>query len=73
MSCKTCRWWELPAGESARRRVGRRCLAPLPEMVLPDSITKYRQSSWPPPRMSMWADDGEACPTWEKTIREPTR
>lgn len=44
MTCKTCKWLDVPPDKRGRivvRDTGYRCIVPLPEMpALPDSITK---------------------------------
>lgn len=67
MTCETCRFWDIdsiartPGGRL--RRAGARCLWQMPDMALPDAIT--RNGLWRPTRTHMWAEDGADCPVQE--------
>lgn len=63
--CRTCRWLAIPAGERIYRARAYSCNWPMPEMPLPDSITRY-YGYRPHPRIRIEPDDGKNCPTWEK-------
>lgn len=71
MSCRTCKWLRVPPDKSGRR-IPRKdkcylCEAPLPEPVLPVSITGAYDWKWPPSRRFMQPADGEGCPLFTAT------
>lgn len=71
MSCKTCKWLEVEPNKAGKRVVRRdkvyQCLVPIPRPILPTSVTRAYDFSWPPPRTwltkDMW---GEVCLLWEE-------
>lgn len=64
-SCRTCRWVAVPSGERIYKTRTYPCNWPMPDLPLPDSITRYFRYQ-PYPRSRMEPDDGKNCPTWEK-------
>lgn len=62
--CRNCHWADKSDG-SERRRGPWRCAWPAPDLALPDAVTG--STSYHPigqSRRSVWAGDGETCPTW---------
>jgi len=68
MTCKTCKYLDVPiTGNGQRRTYASRvyaCVAPVSVPVVPNSISKYHNFKWPPPRMHMGPHDGEGCPLY---------
>lgn len=70
MTCRTCRYLEVPLNK-AQRRVPRRevyyaCNVPLPLWpTLPASVVSFM---WPPPRVRMSPEHGEDCPLHEERL-----
>lgn len=68
MTCKTCKYLDVPLDHRGRRVVYTsrvyQCVAPVVAPVAPVSITKYHNYRWPPPRMHMGPQDGEGCPLY---------
>lgn len=65
-SCRTCRFLAVMPN-AAGKRVPRKgntycCNVTVPDVLLPDCITKAYKYSWPPPRTRVEPDDGAACP-----------
>lgn len=69
MTCGTCKWLQTtpdsftPTGRLKKTPYG--CAAPVPQPVLPDSVTGAHSFRWPPFRRAVWANEGVTCPTWE--------
>lgn len=68
MTCHNCKYLDVRPDKDGKRRVRRnktyRCLAPLPELKLPASVTSasgYREGF---SKTMMAPDDGGACPTF---------
>lgn len=68
-TCKTCRWLSVKPDRGGRRVVRKlkayRCVASLPDIALPLSVTDYFTFKWPPLRRMVSGDEGENCPTWK--------
>jgi hypothetical protein len=69
MTCRACIHLVVPADARGRQipRKGNvyRCLAPLPKLDLPVSVTTAFGFQWPPSRRSMEPDEGLGCPSAE--------
>ncbi len=71
--CKTCRHLNVGLYADGRRVVvaGRayQCSAPLPDVSLPECMTKAYGFEWPPRRAFMTGSDGKSCPAWAPIVR----
>ena len=70
MTCKTCAWLDVKPNAAGKivvyKRDAHKCLAPIPEIVLPHSVTKGHGFRWPPSKSYVSAHDGEGCPLYKK-------
>lgn len=69
MTCRSCIWLKV-APDKAGRRAPRKdksylCEAPVPDVVMPLSITRRYDWRWPPSRNYMAPDEGAGCPTFK--------
>lgn len=67
MSCRNCRWLDVPDDKLGRRRFAPnsvyRCVVQMPAApAVPACVRDFR---WPPLRQWMAADDGEGCSFFE--------
>ena len=71
MTCRDCEFLDVAPDKAGRRVVRRQltypCTFPVPDVVLPDSVTRYHGFQWPPGRMHMCgSEDGANCPCYKK-------
>ena len=71
-NCGSCRWLMRQVNANGQpikltERNAHACAWPLPEIVLPISMTDtYRKNVWANlPRRRVMPQEGENCPTWE--------
>jgi hypothetical protein len=67
-SCRTCVYWDKPAGARAMADKAYSCSAPLPALVLPDSVTQYYAFKINLGRRWMTREEGTSCPTWQPIL-----
>ncbi len=73
-SCRSCVYWDKPAGQKAIAGKYHPCTAPLPAVVnLPDSVTAVwgMRQMIREQRAQMERDEGKNCPTWAELGRKP--
>ena len=75
MSCRTCKYLNVPLDKAGRRVVrgsyAYPCTAPdTPQPQLPVSITEAYGFKWPPPRQWVTPAMGASCPLHEHLQKE---
>ena len=69
MTCRTCKFLEVPPDKDGRRRPMKHsvyeCVVEVSKPVLPSSMITYYSFKWPLHRKCMEPDDGKDCPCWQ--------
>jgi len=73
MTCRDCRWLNVPLDSAGRRRPNRiktyNCMVEVPRPPLPASIVTFYNFRWPPERYRVSPEDGAGCPLHEPIAR----
>ncbi len=75
MTCKTCKWMDVPLTANGRRVVRKDscfpCTVPIGDPPpLPSSVTRsFQNVSWPPHRSWVSGESGEGCPLHEPYVK----
>ena len=70
--CKSCKHLKVALDRNGRRVVRKHytyeCDAPIPQVTLPESVTRSWGFIWPPDKQRMDGESGEHCPAYEVYI-----
>ncbi len=72
MTCRTCKFLDVPLDKAGRRRPYKNlaypCTYEIPYPVLPDAVTRHFGFHWPPARTYMSPRYGANCPCYEEFV-----
>lgn len=75
MSCRTCKWLDVPPDKSGRIVVRSsrvyRCVAPVERPAWPESVTTAYGFRWPIAGNYMRPERGQNCPLFEPRVKGP--